>query len=508
MNPQSRGRSSKNGYVRTAESPNVVVIGAGPAGLTAAYELSQHDVRSTILEADSVVGGLARTVHYKGYLFDIGGHRFFTKVSLIENLWREVLGDDLITRSRRSRIYYKKRFFAYPIEPARALMNLGLIESARCALSYLRAKAWKREPEDDFATWVSNRFGKRLFQIFFKTYTEKVWGMPCHEIKAEWAAQRIKGLSLRTLLRNAFGRDADASKNRVIKTLIPEFLYPLRGPGMMWEKTRSLIEQRGCKVVTNAPVEKIFWKPGGIESVAAGGSLHRGTHFISSLPIRDLIQRLHPAPPENVLRAAEDFHYRDFLTVALIVKRESVFPDHWIYVHDPKVKLGRIQNYKNWSPNMVPDPKTTCLGLEYFCSEGDDLWNMPDDALIRLASEELASLGLTPFDSVIDGTVVRVRKAYPVYDATYRRGLATIQSFLECVPNLQLVGRNGMHRYNNQDHSMLTAILAARNILGAQHDLWNVNADYEYHEEGAAITEEEIRLWKATQPAVPSRIGN
>ena len=509
MNLPSKARSTQNGdhADRQPVSPQVVVIGAGPAGLTAAYELSRHQVRSTILEAESVVGGLSRTVPYKGYLFDIGGHRFFTKVSLIENLWREILGDDLIIRSRRSRIYYKKRFFAYPIEPVNALLDLGLIESARCALSYLRAKAWKREPEDDFATWVSNRFGKRLFQIFFKTYTEKVWGISCNEIKAEWAAQRIKGLSLRTLLRNAFIPNLDPKKQRVIKTLIQEFLYPRRGPGMMWEKTRDLVEERGSQVLTNTPVEKIFWKAGGVESVMAGGSLYRGTHFISSMPIRELIKRLEPAPPENVLRAAEDFHYRDFLTVALIVKRENVFPDHWIYVHDPAVQLGRIQNYKNWSGDMVPDPKTTCLGLEYFCSEGDELWNMPDEALIQLASRELASLDLTPFDSVVDGTVVRVKKAYPVYDDTYRRGLTAIQSFLTSVPNLQLVGRNGMHRYNNQDHSMLTAVLAARNVFGAQHDLWNVNADYEYHEEGAPITEEEIRLWKTTQPVVPSRIG-
>ena len=238
-----------------------------------------------------------------------------------------------------------------------------------------------------------------------------------------------------------------------------------------------------------------------MESVLAGGALHKGTHFISTMPIRELIERLEPAPPENVLRAAEDFHYRDFLTVALIVDRKNVFPDNWIYVHDPAVKLGRIQNYKNWSPDMVPDPETTCLGLEYFCREGDELWSMPDQALIQLASRELASLGLTPLESVVDGTVVRAKKAYPVYDDTYQRGLSTIQSFLKCVPNLQLVGRNGMHRYNNQDHSMLTAVLAARNILGADHDLWEVNADKEYHEEGAPVTEEEIRLWKTTQPS-------
>jgi len=490
-----------------AKSPRVVVIGAGPAGLTAAYELSRHGVRSTVLEADSVVGGLARTVNYKGYLFDIGGHRFFTKVALIENLWTEILGDDLITRSRSSRIYYKKRFFAYPIEPVRALLDLGLVESARCALSYLRAKAGKREPEDDFETWVSNRFGKRLFEIFFKTYTEKVWGIQCRQIKSEWAAQRIKDLSVSTLVRNAFFPQSNGDKN-VVKTLIQEFLYPRRGPGMMWEKTRDLVEQRGSRVLTNAPVEKIFWKPGGVEAVLAGGTRYEGSHFVSSMPIRELIRRLEPAPAEGVLRAADDFHYRDFLTVALIVRRKNLFPDNWIYVHDPGVKVGRVQNYNNWSAEMVPDPETTCLGLEYFCGEGDELWSMPDAALIQLAGREISSLGLAPKDSITDGTVVRVKKAYPVYDDTYRHGLSMVQDFLTSVPNLQLVGRNGMHRYNNQDHSMLTAVLAARNILGAQHDLWDVNADKDYHEEGAEITEEEVRLWKTTQPIVPSRIGN
>lgn len=508
MSSQSKHHFLRNGSGRDrrAESPEVVVIGAGPAGLTAAYELSGHDVHSTVLEADSVVGGLARTVNYKGYLFDIGGHRFFTKVALIERLWTEILGDDLVTMSRCSRIYYKKRFFAYPIEPLQALVDLGPVEAARCALSYLRAKAWKQEPEEDFATWVSNRFGKRLFKIFFETYTEKVWGMPCHEIKAEWAAQRIKDLSVSTLLRNAFFPGV-RDKERVVKTLIQEFLYPRRGPGMMWEKTRQLVEQRGSQVLTNSPVERIFWKPGGVEAVLAGGKLYRGSHFISTMPIREMIERLDPAPPEPILRAAGDFHYRDFLTVALIVNQKNLFKDNWIYVHDPAVKLGRIQNYKNWSPDMVPDPETTCLGLEYFCFEGDELWNMPDGELIQLARRELASLGLAPIDSIIDGTVVRAKKAYPVYDDTYRRGLAMVQSFLADIPNLQLVGRNGMHRYNNQDHSMLTAVLAARNILGAQHDLWDVNADQEYHEEGASITEEEIRLWKTTQPVVPSRIG-
>ncbi len=481
-------------------------MGAGPAGLTAAYELAKYNVRSTVLEADNMVGGIARTASYKGYLFDMGGHRFFTKVSLVEQMWKEVLADDFITRPRSSRIYYRRKFFQYPLEPMNALTGLGIVEAMRCGFSYLKAQLFKKKPENDFQTWVSNRFGSRLFNIFFKTYTEKVWGMPCNEIKAEWAAQRIKDLSLFTVVWNAIKPRRKMDKQKVIKTLIHEFQYPRKGPGMMWEKTRDIVETKGSRVVMEAPVEKIIWKPGGVEAVIAGGRRYEAKHFISSLPIHDLLRMLDPQPPAHILRAAEDFHYRDFLTVALIIKGTNLFHDNWIYVHDPKVKVGRIQNYNNWSPEMTPDPENTCLGLEYFCSEGDQVWTMDDKDLIELGRRELAELGLVKPETVVDGTVVRVKKAYPVYDDSYQRGLALTQEFLEQVPNLQLVGRNGMHRYNNQDHSMLTAVLAARNIMGARYDLWKINVDADYHESGAAITEHELRELEATQPMTPSRL--
>lgn len=484
----------------------VLIMGAGPAGLTAAYELSQKGVPSVVLEADNMVGGIARTANYKGYLFDMGGHRFFTKVALVEQIWKDVLGKDFITRPRASRIYYRRKFFQYPLEPMNALTGLGIAEALRCGLSYAWAQVFRSVPEDDLETWVSNRFGKRLFRIFFKTYTEKVWGIPCHKIKAEWAAQRIKDLSLFTLVWNAIRPRRAQDKQKVVKTLIHEFQYPRKGPGMMWERTRELIEQRGSRVILETPVEKIRWQPGKVDSVVARGQEYRADYFVSSLPIRDLIHMLDPAPPENVLRAADDFHYRDFLTVALILRGTNLFPDNWIYVHDPNVKVGRIQNYSNWSPEMVPDPTTTCLGLEYFCTEGDLVWTMKDGDLVDLARRELAALGLVNPGSVTDGTVVRVKKAYPVYDDSYRRGLAVVQEFLTAVPNLQLVGRNGMHRYNNQDHSMLTAVLAARNITGAKYNLWNVNVDADYHEAGAAITEEELKALEETQPMVPSRV--
>jgi protoporphyrinogen oxidase len=482
-------------------------MGAGPAGLTAAYELSNSGIPSIVLESDNVVGGIARTANYKGYFFDMGGHRFFTKVRAVEEMWKEVLGDDFITRPRASRIYYRGKFFQYPLEPMNALFGLGVSEAIRCGFSYLRAQCFKSSPEEDFETWVSNRFGRRLFQIFFKTYTEKVWGIPCREIKAEWAAQRIKDLSLFTLVWNAIKpRRAGNSNDKVIKTLIHEFQYPRKGPGMMWEKTRGIIERRGSKVLMETPVEKIQWRAGAIEAVSSGGRTFHADHFISSLPIRELIRSFDPAPPPHVQRAAGDFHYRDFLTIALIVRGKNLFPDNWIYVHDSKVKVGRIQNYNNWSPDMVPDPDTTCLGLEYFCSEGDPVWSMQDSALIDLGRRELDALGLVNAGSVIDGTVVRVRKAYPVYDDSYGRGLIAVREFLRSVPNLQLVGRNGMHRYNNQDHSMLTAMLAARNIMGANYDLWKINVDADYHEAGAAITESDLRQLESAQPMTPARL--
>ena len=367
------------------------------------------------------------------------------------------------------------------------------------------------KPEENFEAWVSNRFGRRLFKIFFESYTEKVWGISCKKIRAEWAAQRIKGLSLLSVVKNAlFASRADRS----IKTLIHEFQYPRKGPGMMWQRTREIVEASGSAVEMGAGVDRICWAPGvGVTSVFAGGREFAGSYFVSSLPIRELIQKLDPAPPPEVLSAADDFHYRDFLTVALIVKQPELFPDNWIYIHEPGVKVGRIQNFKNGSPEMVPDPATSCLGLEYFCFEGDGLWSLPDGELVELGRRELASLGLARLEEIVDGCVVRQPKAYPVYDEVYERGIAAIRGFLGVVPNLQLVGRNGMHRYNNQDHSMLTAILAARNIvadmrgMGPTYDLWKVNADEEYHEGAVVGGEDDFSGLEATQPLVPSVLG-
>ncbi|MEX2303911.1 MAG: NAD(P)/FAD-dependent oxidoreductase [Bryobacterales bacterium] len=486
---------------------DVVILGAGPAGLTAAYELAKAGVRSTIVERDDIVGGIARTVNYKGYRFDIGGHRFFTKVTPVENLWREVLGDDLLVRGRMSRIYYNNRFFSYPLKPFNALAGLGLFETTRCMASYGLARLFPKRPENDFATWITNRFGRRLFEIFFETYTEKVWGIPCNEIHAEWAAQRIKGLSLSSAIKNALFGQRGKSKQEVVKTLIDEFLYPRLGPGMMWERTKELVEQMGSRVIFQAPLERVYWKDSRVEAAEAGGVVYEGSHFLSSVAILDLVEALTPAPPDEILQAARRLRYRDFLTVALMLRGDDLFPDNWIYIHDPSVRMGRIQNFKNWSPEMVPDPSMTCLGLEYFCFEGDDLWTMPDADLVELGKREIGKLKLADPAQVVDGAVVRAVKAYPVYDGAYTEAVSTVRTWLERFGNLQLVGRNGMHRYNNQDHSMLTAMLAARNILGGEFDLWQVNVEQEYHEEGREVTMSDMQKIDATQPMVPRKLN-
>jgi protoporphyrinogen oxidase len=485
-------------------APRVIIMGAGPAGLTAAYLLSKSQIATEVLERDDIVGGISRTATHGGYRFDIGGHRFFTKVSIVEDLWNEILGDDLILRQRLSRIYYRGKFFSYPLKPFNALAGLGLWETARCVSSYAYARIRPIAREDNFEAWICNRFGRRLFEIFFRTYTEKVWGMPCSEIEAEWAAQRIKGLSLATAIKNALLGETASGKQDVVKTLIDQFQYPRLGPGMMWERARDLSEARGAKVHLHTPVRRIRWDADGVSSIESDSVSFSGTDYISSIAMDELVAALEPAPPAEVLAAAKRLRYRDFLTVALVIDKPDLFPDNWVYVHDPTVKLGRIQNFGNWSPQMVPDPSTSCLGLEYFCHAGDELWNRADDDLLALGAREIAALGLLGGGKAVDGAIVRMPKAYPVYDAGYSTAVNVIREFVaERLPNLQLVGRNGMHRYNNQDHSMLTAMLAVKNITGSRYDLWRVNVDEEYQEEGPSITEEDLKRMEQGQPLVP-----
>jgi len=460
------------------------VIGAGPAGLTAALELCRAGAPVTVLEKDAIVGGIARTEQYKGYSFDIGGHRFFTKIGEVEALWHEILGPEFITRPRISRIYYRGKFFDYPLKAANALRNLGVFTSVAVVASWLRSQIAPYPREDNLEEWVSNRFGRKLYSIFFKTYTEKVWGIPCTEIRAEWAAQRIKGLSLAVAVKNAlFG-----NRGGDVETLIDEFQYPRLGPGMMWRRAAELVESKGGAVELEWDAESIRHASGRVLEVVARHRDGRtrtlpASHVLSSMPISELVRKLDPAPPAEIRDAASRLTYRDFITVVLIVDRAELFPDNWIYVHTPDVKLGRVQNFKNWSPEMVPDPAKTSLGLEYFCSEGDELWRMSDAELVELGKREMQQIGLVRAAEVSDATVVRQRKAYPVYDATYATHLETLKRYLESFSNLHTMGRNGLHKYNNQDHSMLTAMLCVRNVLGEHHDVWDVNTERSYHEE-------------------------
>ncbi len=472
---------------------HAVVIGGGPAGLTAAYELSKLGVGSTVLEADRQVGGLSRTVNYRGYRFDIGGHRFFTKVPLINDLWHEILGEDFMLRSRMSRIHYRGRFFDYPLKATNALAGLGPVEAFIVGLSFTKAKLFPQAEETNLEQWVANRFGHRLYEIFFKTYTEKVWGIPCTEISADWAAQRIKNLSLPEALRNALFSTMKSKNGDIITSLIDQFNYPRLGPGMMWERCEELLKERGNETMRGIKIETVRHRHGRVECIYGrtqeGECVELGgDHFISTMPLRSLIRALTPTAPDEVLEAANTLRYRDYLTVVLIAKREKIFPDNWIYIHSPEVKMGRIQNYKNWSPHMVPDPARTSLGLEYFLWDKDEEWQWSQDRLVELGIKECSQIGLIERDEVEDGTVVRMKKAYPVYDQNYQNSLAIVRRYLETFENLQTVGRNGLHRYNNQDHSMLTAVYAARNVAGESNDVWAVNTEQEYHEEKRSET--------------------
>ena len=477
----------------TESSPfadQVVVIGAGPAGLTAAFELARRNRRCTVLEADNVVGGLSRTVERDGYRFDIGGHRFFTKVPRVERFWHEVLRDDeFLLRPRMSRILYSGKFYDYPLRAGNALRNLGVIEAIRCVASYLMVRIRPPKDQTKFEGWTAARFGWRLYRIFFKTYTEKVWGMPAHELQADWAAQRIKNLSLYSAIVNAILPKRNQTD---ITSLIEEFQYPRLGPGMMWERCRDKVLSAGSEVVLSSPVERLERSGGKVVAVISSHIDSSGqrvevrrpcSSVISSMPFGQLLRAFDPPAPEEIRDAAKALVHRDFITVAVVVPGAAAFPDNWIYIHDPAVRVGRIQNFASWSPEMVIEG-TTCLGLEYFVNEGDDLWGSTDDSLIELAGRDLTALGLVDAAHIRGGYVVRMPKAYPVYDATYQANVAMILAWLTAeAPNVFPVGRNGMHKYNNQDHSMYTAMLTVDNMFGATNDVWSVNVEQDYHEE-------------------------
>lgn len=493
---------------------DVAIIGAGPAGLTAGYLLTKQGKSVAIIEKDETyVGGISRTVEHDGYRFDIGGHRFFSKSQQVVDLWNEILPDDFIQRPRMSRIYYEGKFYSYPLRAFEALGNLGLLRSSACMVSYLRYKLFPIKNVKSFEDWTTNQFGKKLYSIFFKTYTEKVWGMPCDEMSADWAAQRIKGLSLWSAVidgvKRSLGLNKAPNDGQAVKTLLETFRYPRLGPGMMWDAAKRHIEASGKgQVMMGHALERLAkigpndegfdWS---MSANGPGGSATiRAKDVISSAPMRELSKRIHPLPQSTL--QADRLRYRDFLTVALMVKSEDLFPDNWIYIHDDRVQVGRVQNFRSWSPEMVPDEDMACVGLEYFCFEGDGLWSSSDEDLVAQATREMEILGLCDPATVVSGAVVRQEKAYPVYDDEYEANVEAMRRELEQKhPTLHLVGRNGMHRYNNQDHAMMTAMLTVENILAGKsvYDTWCVNEDAEYHEAGSEGEEHKIAAREVSQ---------
>jgi protoporphyrinogen oxidase len=497
------------------ESPagNVVIVGAGPAGLTAAYELAKAGVLSTVLEADDIVGGISRTVERDGYRFDIGGHRFFTKVQRVEDFWHEVLEDDeFLSRPRESHFLYRGKFYDYPLKPIQAMLNLGVFEAFRCGLSFLWIRVRPPKEQKSLEAYIVANYGWRLYGHFFKTYTQKVWAVPPSEISADWGAQRIKGMSLWNAvwepIRARFAGRRDKSKQ--VTSLIEEFQYPKYGPGMMWERCTELVQAAGSKVMMEAPVTRIHHEDGRATSVVAqteGGSTEYPVdHLISSMPYSKLVLAMDPPAPEEVRKAADDLLFRDFLSVALVVPAEKVeWTDNWIYIHDPSVKTMRVQNFGSWSPYMIKDGNNV-LGLEYTVEEGDDWWSASDEDLIEKGKAELEQMGLMKADDVVAGYVVRMPKAYPVYDDSYLANVEILKNWLtEVAPNIHPIGRNGMHKYNNQDHSMYTAMLTVENIVeGAGHDIWAVNVEEEYHEEDSSPKDHRAGTGRSA-PIVPKK---
>jgi protoporphyrinogen oxidase len=505
---------------------DVAIIGAGPAGLTAAYLLTKKGYRVSVIEKDAhYVGGISRTVEVDGYRFDIGGHRFFSKSKEVVDLWNEILPDDFIQRPRMSRIYYEGKFYSYPLRAFEALFNLGIIRSTLCMVSYAKAKVFPNKNVRSFQDWTVNQFGNKLFSIFFKTYTEKVWGMPCDEMSADWAAQRIKGLSLGAAvldgLKRSLGLNKKPNDGMETKTLLETFRYPRLGPGMMWEAARDFVVAKGNMVLMGHSFKQLAQDAEGnwrMSATRADGSevIISAKHIISSAPMRELSARIHPLPQTSL--QADKLRYRDFLTVALMIRSDDLFPDNWIYIHDSKVQVGRVQNFRSWSPEMVPDPAIACVGLEYFCFEDDGLWSSSDADLIALATTEMGILGLCKAEDVVGGAVVRQEKAYPVYDDDYAVNVEAMRAELETIyPTLHMVGRNGMHRYNNQDHAMMTAMLTVENIVAGARvfNIWNVNEDAEYHEAGhegaqhaiAAKVSDDQAFALTSERDVPKRIA-
>lgn len=512
--------------------PTAIIIGAGPAGLTAAYELLQHtDIVPIILEASGDTGGLSKTVQYKGNRMDIGGHRFFSKSQVVMDWWQQILpiqaedapltityhnqqttvqpttapantDDVMLVRNRLSRIFFLGKFFGYPLSlNGDTIKNLGLVRIVRIGFSYMWTKCFPRKKENNLEDFFINRFGKELYRIFFKDYTEKVWGVPTHRISAAWGAQRIKSLSLLKTIQHALFKNKrkqqDIQQSGTETSLIERFLYPKFGPGHLWETVAKQILQKGGRIHYNQQVTAIDNHKGHIQSVTAidkatgHATTYEADYFISTMPVKDLVAAFAEPAPTEVSAISNDLAYRDFITVGLLLRKlkvknpdGSAIKDNWIYIQEKTVKLGRLQVFNNWSPAMVADPDTVWLGLEYFCNEGDELWTKTDAAMLAFAKAELDSIGIIDADDVLDGTVIRMPKTYPSYIGAYEQ-FDTVKDYLNSYANLYLIGRNGMHKYNNQDHSMLTAMEAVQLIKNGDSDkasLWEINTEEDYHE--------------------------
>jgi protoporphyrinogen oxidase len=463
----------------------VAVVGAGPAGLTTAYQLAGRDVEVVVFEAADVVGGISRTVEHQGYRFDLGGHRFFSRSAEVEALWDEMADEPLLVRPRLSRIFYGGRFYDYPLRLGNVVRNLGPRASAAAVLSYAHARVSPPPDDGSLESWVTRRFGRRLYETFFRSYTEKVWGMPCSQISAEWAAQRIRGLSLSQALAGALL----PSRRRRVTTLIDRFRYPSLGPGQLWESCAARAQEKGAEIRLGERVVGFEGADGAVGAVRTlcsdgGERVCEVDHVLSSMALSDLVPAIPWAPPA-VRDSAARLRYRGLVLVVAVYDACDLFPDNWVYVHSPAVQVGRVQNFGNWSAAMVPDPRTSCLGMEYFADPGDELWSQPDDRLLERAVSEVADIGLVRRGRFVTGTVVRVPGAYPVYSRRHETEFAPLRDWLRSLAGLTCIGRSGQHRYNNMDHSMMTALLAVRNLVdGGRFDVWDVNADAEYHEEG------------------------
>ena len=472
---------------------DVLIVGAGPAGLTAGYLLSKKNYKILIVEENKkYVGGISRTEEYKGFKFDIGGHRFFSKSEEINKLWDEILDEDFLIRDRQSRIFYKNKFYNYPLKIKEVLINLGFVESSLCILSYLKSCFLKKKAKS-YHDWIYNNFGERLFNNFFKTYTEKVWGMSCDEISADWASQRIKGLNLWKLIFNTVLKiiPFQFNKKKIIKTLIDKFKYPKYGPGMMWDSAAKKIKSYGNMIMLDCKATKFsfdkkkqIWTTECIINENNEKINISSKHIISSAPLRESIPNI--LPKLKITSKVLNLRYRDFITVALLLKKKPIFLDNWIYIHDPSVKVGRVQNFNSWSEYMTPNKEMGCLGMEYFCNENDSFWKMQDSQLKEVAIKEITELKLSNSSEIFDAFVVRQKKAYPVYDSNYNQIIKELSDEIKNhYTSFHPVGRNGLHKYNNQDHAMMTAILTVKNIIAKNQvfDVWNVNEDAEYHEE-------------------------